>query len=66
MNIDPYLLFHIFKVKYSKIKYWKYYEFLLVSFPWKNFLKKYAEKSGFGGNYPSIFTLSGQSCAFQN
>ena len=28
MNGDPKLLFHIFKVKYLKIIYGKYYEFL--------------------------------------
>ena len=33
MNGDPKLLFHIFKVKYLKSIYWKYYEFLSVSFP---------------------------------
>ena len=36
MNVDPELLFHIFKVKYLKIIYWKYYEVLSVSFAWKN------------------------------
>ena len=33
MNGDHKLLFHIFKVNYLKIIYWKYYEFLSVSFP---------------------------------
>ena len=59
MNGDPELLFHIFKVKYLKIIYWKYKEFLLVSFPWKNFLGNICKKIGFWGNYPLIFTLSG-------
>ena len=33
MNGDPELLFHIKIVKYLKIIYWKYYEFLSVSVP---------------------------------
>ena len=61
MNGDPKLLFHILKVKYLMIIYGKYYEFLSVTFPSKNFLKNIRKKVGFGGNYPLIFTLSDQS-----
>ena len=41
MNSDPKLLFHIFKVKYLKIIYWKYYEFLSVGSLWKKIFRKY-------------------------
>ena len=37
-------------------------------FPEKKLFQKYSQKSGFVGNYPSVFrpTLSGQSCASKN
>ena len=67
MNCDPELLFQIFKELYLKIMYWNSYEFLSVSFPWKKLIRKYLQKKGgFCGNYPLIFTLSGQSYAFKN
>ena len=65
MNGDPKLLFYIFKVKYLKIIYWKYYEFLSVS-SWKNFLENISKKVGFWGNYPLIFTLSDQTFDSKN
>ena len=66
MNGDPKLLFHIFKVKYLKVICGKYYEFISVSFPSKNFLENICKKVGFGGNYPLIFTLSDQSFDSKN
>ena len=66
MNGDPKLLFHIFKVKCLKISCSKYYEFLSVFFPLKNFLENICKKGGFWGNYPLIFTLSGQSYDTKN
>ena len=66
MNGDPKLLFYIFKVKYLKIIYWIYSEFLSVSFPWKNFIENIRKKVGFWGNYPLIFTLSDQSNDIKN
>ena len=50
MNGDPKLLFHIFKVKYLKIIYGKYYEFLSVSFPSKKTFQKISLKSWVWGN----------------
>ena len=60
MKGDRELLFDIFKVKYLKIIYCKYYEFYQSVFHEKNFLENICKKVWFGGNYPLIFTLSDQ------
>ena len=58
MNGDPQLLFHIFKIKYLRLCAKNIINFYPAVFPektWKIFTKNW-----FWGNYPLIFTLSGQ------
>ena len=61
MNGDPKLLFHIFKINVLRLIIENIVNFYQSVFPEKKFSENICRKGGFWGNYPLIFTLSGQS-----
>ena len=66
MNSDPQLLFYNFKVKYLKIMWQKYYEFLSSSFHWKKLFSKYLQKRRVLGYLPFNIYIFGSELWLKN